>query len=189
MGTNAPAVDGIRLAGSPPVGLVLETPLGWIGAVAHNSRLTAVTLPVPTEDAAVAACGGDVEFGRPNSLLTSLADDLRRYFGGEPVQLGRHPVDLSGHPPFRRRALLAAREIRCGEIRTYGWIARRAGRPGAARAAGQAMSRNPIPLVIPCHRVIAAGGRLGGYGGGLDMKCTLLRLEGIDCDLRGISHG
>jgi len=130
-----------------------------------------------------------VELGRPDCLLASLADDLRRYFAGERVRLERYSVDLPRHPPFRRRALLAAREIRYGKVKTYGWIARRAGRPRAARAAGQAMSRNPIPLLIPCHRVIAAGGTLGGFGGGLEMKRALLRLEGIPCDSRGLSDG
>jgi len=148
-----------------------------------------MSLPAPSRDAAASACGRDAHFGRHDDLLASLADDLRRYFAGESVELGSYPVDVSEHPPFRRRALLSARTIGYGEVKTYTWVARRAGRPRGARAAGQAMSRNPIPLVIPCHRVIAAGGRLGGFGGGLGMKRALLALEGIRCDSGGVVDG
>lgn len=172
-----------------PARLLLETPLGWVCAIALGGRLAALSLPARTRGDAVLACGVEGECGRPDRALARLADDLRRYFAGEAVELGRHPVDLAVQPPFRRRALLAARTIPYGEVRTYGWIARRAGRPGAARAAGQAMSKNPIPLVIPCHRVVAAGGKLGGFGGGLEMKRALLRLEGIVCDSRRMLDG
>jgi len=134
----------------------------------------------------VAACGARAEFGRPDSLLAELARDLRRYFAGARVDFSSYPVCLLDQPPFTRRALSAARRIPFGEVRTYGWVARRAGRPGGARAAGQAMSRNPVPLLIPCHRVVAAAGRLGGFGGGLGMKRALLALEGIECDDKGL---
>jgi methylated-DNA-[protein]-cysteine S-methyltransferase len=170
-------------------GVVVQAPLGWVGAVARDGRIVAMCLPMPTRDAAASACGRDADFGPPDDLLASLADDLRRYFAGETVDLGRYPVDISEHPPFRRHALLAARTIRYGEVRTYAWVAQRAGRPRGARAAGQAMSRNPIPLAIPCHRVVATGGGLGGFGGGLAMKRALLALEGIACDSRGVLDG
>ena len=160
--------------------------MGWVAAVARQGRLVAVSLPSAAQEAAVAACGAEAEFGVRNPLLAALADDLSRYFGGQPVDLRRYPVDLCGHPSFRRHALLAAWEIPYGEVKTYGWLARRAGRPRGARAAGQAMSRNPIPLVIPCHRVIAVGDRLGGFGGGLEMKRALLSLEGHRCDEYGL---
>lgn len=166
--------------------------MGWVGAVGRAGRLVATCLPMATKKDALAACSAALapgfapDFRRSDPLLTALAGDLGRYFAGEPVALGRYPVDLSDHPPFRSRALLAAQRIPYGEVRTYGWVAARAGRSGGARAAGQAMSRNPIPLVIPCHRVVTAGGGLGGFGGGLDLKRTLLRLEGIACDDRGL---
>lgn len=178
-----------RLQDSPaaaPAGLTLETAMGWVAAVARSGRLAAMSLPSAAEEVAVAACGVEADFGRRDPLLAALADDLSRYFAGQPVDLGRYPVDLGGHPPFRRHALLAACEIPYGEVRTYGWVARRAGRSRGARAAGQAMSRNPIPLVIPCHRVIAAGDRMGGFGGGLEMKRALLSLEGHRCDDYGL---
>lgn len=194
MGTNSrsTASSALGTTGAGPhalSGIIVQTPLGWVGAVARQGRILAMSLPMPARDAAASACGRDADFGRPDHLLASLADDLRRYFAGESVDLGRHPVDVSEHPPFRRRALLAARTIGYGEVRSYAWVAERAGRPRGARAAGQAMSRNPIPLVIPCHRVVATGGGLGGFGGGLDMKRALLELEGIACDLRGVRDG
>jgi methylated-DNA-[protein]-cysteine S-methyltransferase len=93
------------------------------------------------------------------------------------------PLDLSGLSPFHRRVLQATRRIPYGRTATYRDLARRVGRPRAARAVGQAMARNPVPLVIPCHRVVAAGGGLGGFSGGLDLKRRLLALE----DARGFA--
>ncbi|MCK4277043.1 MAG: methylated-DNA--[protein]-cysteine S-methyltransferase, partial [Phycisphaerae bacterium] len=88
-------------------------------------------------------------------------------------------IDLSGIPPFHRKVLTAARRIPYGRTATYGELARRAGSPRAARAVGQAMAHNPVALLIPCHRVVAAGGGLGGFGGGLALKRRLLALERV----------
>ncbi|MBM4020027.1 MAG: methylated-DNA--[protein]-cysteine S-methyltransferase [Planctomycetes bacterium] len=88
------------------------------------------------------------------------------------------PVDLSGVPAFHRRVYEALLRVPHGRTVTYGRLASAAGRPGAARAVGQAMARNPVPLVVPCHRVVATGGGLGGFGGGPDLKRRLLALEG-----------
>jgi len=160
---------------------VLDTPLGWVAAVARSGHLIATSLPQPTSEEAIAACGVEAAPGRADDLLAALAGDLRRYFDGQPVDLAMYPVDVAGLPPFHRRALLAARRISYGQVRTYGWLAKHAGRPRAARAAGQAMRTNPLPLVIPCHRVVGAGGALTGFGGGLALKRALLQLEGIRC--------
>lgn len=91
--------------------------------------------------------------------------------------------DLRGQTPFMRAALLKAREIPHGEVRPYSWIAREIGRPGAMRAVGTAMARNPVPLFIPCHRVVRADGHLGAYGmGGPESKRAILSAEGLDVD-------
>jgi methylated-DNA-[protein]-cysteine S-methyltransferase len=95
------------------------------------------------------------------------------------VDFGRYEVDLTVQPSFLRRALTAARGIPRGQVRSYAWLAAAAGNPRAARAAGQAMARNPVPIIIPCHRVVASDGSLGGFGGGLGMKRRLLALEGV----------
>jgi len=128
-------------------------------------------------------------------------DDVRKQLGAEPVrsparagaaarQIGDYvagrraafdvPVDLSHVSAFQRQVLLAASAIPRGQVRTYGELAQAIGRPGAARAVGQALGRNPVPIVVPCHRVLASDGSLRGYsgGGGVATKAQLLRLEG-----------
>lgn len=117
--------------------------------------------------------------GDQDALLGEFGNDLRRYFAGERVSFGRYRIALDGISPFLVACLLAARRIPHGQVRSYGWLAAAAGSPKAARAAGQAMARNPAPIIIPCHRVIASDGSLGGFGGGLAMKRRLLELEGV----------
>jgi methylated-DNA-[protein]-cysteine S-methyltransferase len=104
---------------------------------------------------------------------------LRRYLGGERVDFDI-PVDLSGLNPFTSRVLTEIRRIPYGGLASYGTIARHVGCPNGARAVGQALARNPIPVVIPCHRIIRGDGSLGGFGLGLDMKVKLLSIEGVD---------
>ncbi|GAC1656979.1 MAG: hypothetical protein NVS9B12_08870 [Vulcanimicrobiaceae bacterium] len=87
-------------------------------------------------------------------------------------------VDLSDLTPFEQAALTAAAQIPPGEVRSYSWVAEAIGRPKAARAVGQAMARNPIPLLFPCHRVVDAEGNLHNYGYGVEMKAKLLKMEG-----------
>ena len=102
---------------------------------------------------------------------------LQRYTKGDPVRFDV-PVDLAELRPFTARVLTAIRKIPYGKTASYGTIARRLGHPKATRAVGQALHRNPIPIVIPCHRVVSGDGSLGGFGMGLDMKRKLLSLEG-----------
>jgi O-6-methylguanine DNA methyltransferase len=87
-------------------------------------------------------------------------------------------VDVSDLTPFEQAALRAAAQIPPGEVRSYSWVATMIGKPKAARAVGQAMARNPIPLLLPCHRVVDAAGHLHNYGFGLEMKARLLQMEG-----------
>ena len=91
----------------------------------------------------------------------------------------RMTCDLTAATPFQRQVWLKAREIPYGESRSYSWIASEIGNPRACRAVGQALGQNPLPIVIPCHRVLSAHGAVGGFSGGLDIKRRLLRLEGI----------
>jgi methylated-DNA-[protein]-cysteine S-methyltransferase len=161
--------------------VVVQTPLGWLAAAARNGKLIAVNLPVATEEEARATLPADARFGGDCEVLSRLSSDLARYFAGESVDLSQYPVDLTGLQDFTRRALSAAQRVPYGEVRTYWWVAEHAGSPEAARAAGQAMHHNPLPLVIPCHRVVGSDGRLTGFGGGLEMKRALLALEGVRC--------
>jgi len=134
--------------------------------------------------------GGDTDGGLPPGarpqpdLLDDLSDRLVRYFRGEVVEFDDVPTPQG--PPFFRRCWDACRGVGRGEMRTYGDLATLAGKdPGAARAAGQAMRRNPLPVIVPCHRIVASGGGLYGYSGSLDqegpqlaVKRCLLELEG-----------
>jgi methylated-DNA-[protein]-cysteine S-methyltransferase len=109
--------------------------------------------------------------------LTDARRELDQYFAGQRSDF-TIPLDWLLIEGFRRRVLTATAEIPYGTVSTYLEISRRAGQPKGARAAGQALGGNPLPLVIPCHRVLRTGGGMGGYAGGVDRKEYLLRLEG-----------
>jgi methylated-DNA-[protein]-cysteine S-methyltransferase len=102
---------------------------------------------------------------------------LEAYFETGKGSFSGYRLKLDGLTPFQRKVLVAISKIPPGETMTYGDVAKAAGKPGAARAVGNVMARNPIPLILPCHRVVASNG-LGGFTGGLDMKRKLLKLEG-----------
>ena len=114
--------------------------------------------------------------------VRSAIDALQRYFAGDTVDFCDIELDLSRDSPFHRSIYAVARTIPWGRTATYGSLARQVGEPGAARAIGQAMGRNPIPIIVPCHRVIASSGKLGGFSahGGTATKERLLALEGIE---------
>ncbi len=110
-----------------------------------------------------------------NQFERRIARELRDYCAGKRTQF-TFPVRPAG-TDFNQRVWQELARIPYGETRTYGQLARTIGRPKAARAVGTANGRNPIPIVLPCHRVVASGGKLGGYGGGLELKRKLLELE------------
>lgn len=112
---------------------------------------------------------------KADALLRAARRQLTEYFQGK-RKVFDLPLDLNG-TPFQRRVWNQLRRIPYGVTRSYGEVARAIGKPGAARAVGQASGANPVPILVPCHRVIAAGGALGGYGGGLRLKRFLLALE------------
>jgi len=107
-----------------------------------------------------------------------LIELLERYFSGQRIELD-YPIILNG-TEFQLRVWMKVREIPYGEVRSYEWVARNIGRRGAARAVGNALRRNPIALIIPCHRVIRKDGSIGGFGYGVEVKRKLLRIEGIE---------
>lgn len=111
----------------------------------------------------------------PAGPIAQAATQLREYFAGRRTEFDL-PLAVDG-TPFQRTVWRALQEIPYGETISYGELARRVGNPKASRAAGSANGKNRIPIVIPCHRVIAAGGKLGGFGGGLPVKEALLTLE------------
>ncbi len=125
----------------------------------------------------VAPASVRVSCPRIAALGKSLAADL----AGRPRRIPRALLALDTCPPFQRAVLRATGRIPRGQVRTYGQLAAQLGRPGAARAVGNALAANPFPLAIPCHRVVRAGGRLGGFGGGTALKRALLAREGVAC--------
>jgi methylated-DNA-[protein]-cysteine S-methyltransferase len=149
---------------------------GWAAAVSRGRTLVAVEMG-PRKDRLAAAVRG--KFGEVEFKRTAAGRQLTEYFAGKRRAFSID-LDLSGLSPFFRRILKACAAIPFGRTATYGELARAAGSPMAARAAGAALAANPLPIVIPCHRVIAASGKLTGYSapGGLAVKHALLRHEG-----------
>lgn len=115
---------------------------------------------------------------KPTEVPSEFAAPLTRYFRGEQEDFGRVSLDLRG-TEFQTRVWAALRRIPWGQVRTYGGIAHDIGSPRAMRAVGQANHVNPIPIIVPCHRVVEAGHQLGGYGGGPERKKHLLELERV----------
>lgn len=175
-----------QLVGDPADRLrttVFSSRLGWVATAWRGTRLAALTFGHRTPQQAGQALG----LAFPADLATACAaaaDDaltqrLQDYANGHPDDFLDVPVALDDHTEFQRRVLQRCRRIRFGHTLTYGALAAAVGRPGAARAVGQVMARNPIPLVIPCHRVVGSHGTLGGFSApdGVRMKQRLLALE------------
>ena len=122
-------------------------------------------------------CHGSIV--RSPARIKKVAEQLQEYFDGVRKRF-ELPLDLRSLTPFQRTVLSSIREIPAGETISYGGLARRIGKPGSARAVGRALGGNPIPIIIPCHRVLASDGSLGGYSGrgGIRTKQALLELEG-----------
>lgn len=164
------------------------TAIGVCGVAWSERGVTSVQLPERSPSVterrlqARSASGGTSVPPAPVRAAIAL---LKRYFGGEKVELSGVALDLSGVAPFDRKIYDRARFLAWGETATYGELARQAGSPGAARAVGRAMGSNPVPIIIPCHRVLAAGGKIGGFSahGGTITKARLLALEGVHLDL------
>ncbi|NHA66894.1 methylated-DNA--[protein]-cysteine S-methyltransferase [Phycicoccus flavus] len=151
--------------------LVVDSPVGPLGLVARDGALSEVRF-----DAGPAVPGPGEE--PPDPVLERARDQLAEYFAGE-----RRVFDLPLAPhgtPFRRQVWQALARVPWGTTTTYGALAAGLGLPpGASRAVGAANGANPLPVVLPCHRVVGADGTLTGYAGGLARKATLLRLEGV----------
>ena len=144
----------------------MDSPLGTILLTEENGCLTAVEF-----------VGNEPAYCDDSPLLRKAMQQLTEYFSGN-----RREFDLPLAPEgtdFQKRCWAELQKIPYGQAISYGEEARRLGRPTACRAVGGANGRNPIPVIIPCHRVIAADGSLGGFSGGLDIKRKLLALEGI----------
>jgi len=157
---------------------LVELPMGWMVLFGGKDGLKRASLK-PTPDEAIEDLGSDLDGAEDDpDAFTQVIECLHRYAEGDMAALDGVELDFTGVTPFFSAAWNACRSIPAGETRSYAWLAVEAGSPLAMRAAGQAMARNRFSLIIPCHRVIASDGGLGGYGGGgLGVKAKLLQME------------
>jgi methylated-DNA-[protein]-cysteine S-methyltransferase len=165
---------------------LVETGIGWIGIAWSKRGLTRLQLPGRDREATgrrllSTISGRPVESAGMPAPIADLVGMLRRYGAGETVDFSGVPVDFDGVDPFRRAIYDAARQLGFGETTTYGGLAEEAGYKGRAQDTGQALGRNPVPIVVPCHRILAAGNRIGGFSapGGSATKERLLEMEGV----------
>lgn len=155
----------------------IESPLGPLFLVVSSSGLCGVRFDREEESIVTWVKNESLAPAHAPGEVAPFARQLRQYFAGERQDFDL-PLDLSLASPFTRQVLSATSRVPFGCLATYRSIATDLGRPGATRAVGNALGSNPIPIVIPCHRVIRSDGSLGGYTGGLDIKRHLLSLEG-----------
>ncbi len=156
----------------------LETPIGPVFAAISDDGLFDITFGIAEPVRYVARLGSRVVKALPDRRAVSdVLGQLHNYFSGHLTRF-TIPFDLRGSTNFTYRVLLATSHIPFGETVSYGETAKRVGLPGASRAVGGALGRNPLPIVIPCHRVISSDGGIGGFTGGAAVKKALLRLEG-----------
>lgn len=162
---------------------VFDTALGACGIGWSATGVRTVQLPDATPGRTAARLlrwHPELPAATPPPEIVRVIEDIRRLLDGVPVDLTYVGVDLDGVPEFERRVYDVARTVPPGDMITYGELADRLGAPGAARAVGRALGRNPVPIVVPCHRVVAAGGRSGGFSapGGVSTKMRMLAIEG-----------
>ena len=156
---------------------VFPTDIGWVGALASERGLRRLAVR-PSPDQILQDLEPELAMaGQEPAALEDIRCRIEAYSSGDKKAMDGVTLDLEDAPPFFRAAWEACRTIPPGETRSYAWLAAAAGRPGAFRAAGQAMAKNRLAVVVPCHRVIGSDGGLHGYGGGLDKKAQLLGLE------------
>ncbi len=153
-----------------------ESPVGEVVITFNVEGVSAVRLPNDLD-----------ELEADRRLVPALPPARWDRMIGRAIEEGRPrdlPLDLRRVGPFQRQILRLTGDIPRGEVRPYGWLAKEAGNPGAVRAVGSAMARNPVPLIVPCHRVVRTDGTIGNYSlGGPHNKVTLLELEGHDLDV------
>jgi len=157
---------------------LVDTPIGTLFVAATERGLARIVYDAEADrEVEQLARTFGLRVLRTSKPIDAARRELDEYFDGRRREFDL-PVDLASIAAFNRRVLGELARVPYGEVVTYGELAARAERPRAARAVGTVMNRNPLPIVLPCHRVIGANGKLVGYGGGLERKEALLRLEG-----------
>jgi methylated-DNA-[protein]-cysteine S-methyltransferase len=178
-----------------PLGCCLfDTAIGACGIAWTRDAIAAVQLPEATREGTLRRLSrpfGELAQAQPPSFVREAIVRVQALLQGARDDLRDLPLDFSAVPEFHRRVYEVTRAIPPGEVLTYGEVARRLGEPGAARAVGQALGRNPFAPVVPCHRVLAAGGRSGGFSaeGGADTKLKMLEIEAAQIGGPGLFDG
>jgi methylated-DNA-[protein]-cysteine S-methyltransferase len=164
---------------------LFETASGFCGIAWNEAGITRFQLPTKSAEAAerlLLRRVPDAELGTPTEEVLKAIAAAKRYFEGEETDFSDIRLDLDSQDAFFKQIYAAARRVGWGHTTTYGTLAKELGAgPEAARDVGQAMAKNPVPLIIPCHRVLAAGGKVGGFSapGGSASKIRMLELEGV----------
>lgn len=172
---------------------LFDTQFGTCGVAWSDQGLTRLQLPERDRSATerrLRRTSTDAEPTSPPPSVQHAVASLQCYFAGSAIDFAAVALDLSGVNAFHRGIYEALRAIGWGETVSYGALGERAGFPDAARAVGQAMSRNPVPIIIPCHRVLASGHKMGGFSafGGAQTKLRLLAMEGVQLGARDNSQ-
>ena len=168
--------------------LIFETAFGFCGIAWNDVGITRFQLPTQSRDRTERALlrrVPDAMPGTPTPQVTEAIDAVKRYFEGAETDFSGVALDLGEQDAFFGQVYAALRDIGWGRTTTYGALAKKLGAgPEAARDVGQAMARNPVALIIPCHRVLAAGGKVGGFSapGGAATKIRMLKLEGVQIE-------
>ncbi len=183
---------------------IFETKLGWVGIEGNGGGLMRLVLPCRSRGKIIKLLDGDQKslhksqaiekhtrqvarhskrVWDEDNLMRSVKKDLIAYLGGERVCFD-YPVDFNALSPFVVKVLKIVRTIPYGKTGSYLWVAEKIGGRQFVRAVGQALSRNPLPIIVPCHRVIRSNGNVGGFGGGLSLKKKLLMIEGFELRFR-----
>ena len=155
-----------------------KTERGWVAVMGSQKGLCRMTFPESNEESAVNAVTKGMSAERQDIDFADVKNALIKYFNGQKVDFD-FPLDpeLEGCTPFQRDVWEATARIPYGQLRSYGWLAAEIGRPNSARAVGQALGANRLPIIVPCHRVLRSDGSLGGFSGGLHRKEELIELE------------
>lgn len=165
---------------------VFETAAGWCGIAWNDAGIVRFTLPTSSEASAerlMLRRMPEITGGEPPAAVQATIADAKRYFAGEEIDFSHVRLDLGTQDAFFAKVYEAVRQLGWGEATTYGAVAKQLGAgPEAARDVGQAMANNPIPLIVPCHRVLAAGRKIGGFSapGGSETKRRMLEMEGVE---------
>jgi methylated-DNA-[protein]-cysteine S-methyltransferase len=156
---------------------IIDTALGYVGLVRSGAGLCCIVICSTLQEAVEIVTRDYPAAVESADAFGDLPQRSVRYLDGERVTFNDR-LDWAGASVFRRAVWGAARAIPYGETRSYGWVAEKVGRSKATRAVGQALAANPMPIVVPCHRVIGSDGGLTGFAGGIEMKRRLLEIEG-----------